>query len=545
MEQKESLGGTLIENTAIDIDEFTFSVGGNIDPSISGGLQITDDFFGLGVIGATLSSSDGLDNSLIISGDTSPLGIGVPGEVASLLGYIADSGISSYYLANSNGLANSSVDGSGNIITVFQSPTSYAISGANSALESAVITLEPATGIELQFGTAGSLTIDGDEGTAGQVLTSNGAGVAPTWGVGIGNIYTADGTITGAREVGGGGFAMSMIDFDGFTLSTGSGDIMSNSAQDNTLQAFRDAYVLADIVNITGSTTTNINGGNIVIEPSAGDLTLSTTALPSDIRINSGRDFFGEFEEQLILRNNAGDSYFSLDITGDTYRFGDLTGAGLGLEMSIDNGTGIFSFLEKDNGQEMLRLHSTDFQYILGDVNDDKNSTKLDIHDDNQTVKLGGLNSGVWEFIDVANSTFTWGDVNGDVGGYLMQFDSSTGTLTTANTNILTGRTATPTMDVSGAGTYTISDESVGLYYDPGTLAATADITLPANPIDGQEITIYFGGTITSGAVVTALTILPNTGHTILGAPPTDAYTSTILEYKFRDSTNQWYQSIL
>jgi hypothetical protein len=135
--------------------------------------------------------------------------------------------------------------------------------------------------------------------------------------------------------------------------------------------------------------------------------------------------------------------------------------------------------------------------------------------------------------------------VNGDVGGYLMQFDSSTGTLTTANTNILAGRTATPTMEVTGAGTYTIGDNTAGLYYDPGSLAATADITLPAAPIDGQEIEIYFGGTITTGTVVTALTILPNTGHTILGTLPTTALVSTVLEYKFRNSTNQWYQSIL
>jgi hypothetical protein len=541
------LGGTLVANTAIDIDEFSFSVGGQIDPNFTGWLQVTDDLFGLGVVGAVLQTSDTSDNSsLIVSGDISAFGIGNAGEVASFMAYLPDIGDTSYYLANSDGLMNTSTDGAGAVISVFQTPISYAIFAENAALESAGITVEADTGIELLFGTAGALLIDGDEGTAGQVLTSNGAGVAPTWGVGIGNIYTADGSLTGAREVGGAGFSMSMIDFDGLTLSTGSGDIMSNSAQDNTLQAFRDVYVLADTsVNVSGTIATNINGGSVVIAPNNGDITLDTTSLPSDIRLNSGKDIFTEFEGVYVLRNNAGDSYFSLDITGDTYRFGDLTGAGLGLEMSIDNGTGIFSFLEKDNGQEMLRLHSTDFQYILGDVNDDKNSTKLDIHDDNQTVKLGGLNSGVWEFIDVANSTFTWGDVNGDVGGFQINFNSATGTLTTAETNILAGRTATPTMEVTGAGTYTIGDNTAGLYYDPGSLAATADITLPAAPIDGQEIEIYFGGTITTGTVVTALTILPNTGHTILGTLPTTALVSTVLKYKFRNSTNQWYQSIL
>ena len=71
-------------------------------------------------------------------------------------------------------------------------------------------------------------------------------------------------------------------------------------------------------------------------------------------------------------------------------------------------------------------------------------------------------------------------------------------------------------IDTTTIGGIMIADNVGMLIYNPETLQALTTITMPPNPIDGQYLTISFGGTITSGTVVTALTILGNVGQTIL-----------------------------
>jgi hypothetical protein len=61
----------------------------------------------------------------------------------------------------------------------------------------------------------------------------------------------------------------------------------------------------------------------------------------------------------------------------------------------------------------------------------------------------------------------------------------------------------------------TISDFVQNFYVDPAATLAILVITMP-NPIDLQEVKISFGGTITLGAVVVALSIVGAGGDTIL-----------------------------
>jgi len=100
-------------------------------------------------------------------------------------------------------------------------------------------------------------------------------------------------------------------------------------------------------------------------------------------------------------------------------------------------------------------------------------------------------------------------------------------------------------VDTSG-GDVTINDGVRGLYYDPATIVAVATITMMANPVDGQEIIIPFGGTITSGTVITSVTFSPNTGQTIVYTPFSfgiNAGDTLMCKYKY--NTLQWYISLV
>ena len=62
----------------------------------------------------------------------------------------------------------------------------------------------------------------------------------------------------------------------------------------------------------------------------------------------------------------------------------------------------------------------------------------------------------------------------------------------------------------------TMNDGVETLIVNPSSVLATHTITLPPNPLRGQKLYILFGGTITSGPVVTTLSIIGNAGQTIL-----------------------------
>jgi hypothetical protein len=86
-----------------------------------------------------------------------------------------------------------------------------------------------------------------------------------------------------------------------------------------------------------------------------------------------------------------------------------------------------------------------------------------------------------------------------------------------------------------------IASQVRALYVNPSSAIASLTITMLASPVDGEEILISFGGTITSGTVVTSLTISGNSGQSILGgsfitsASAGDGYT-----LKWEASTNLW-----
>lgn len=82
----------------------------------------------------------------------------------------------------------------------------------------------------------------------------------------------------------------------------------------------------------------------------------------------------------------------------------------------------------------------------------------------------------------------------------------------------------------SGA-TVTIADDTTWLIVNPATTIAALNITMP-NPAKIRNLKISFGGTITSGDVVTAITMTPATGWAVVEAStPSNVEAGEVLEY--------------
>jgi hypothetical protein len=104
------------------------------------------------------------------------------------------------------------------------------------------------------------------------------------------------------------------------------------------------------------------------------------------------------------------------------------------------------------------------------------------------------------------------------------------------------GSTLTRQIITSGSsGTVTGSNYIVTI--DPAATLASYVLTMPASPTDLQTVEVDFGGTLTNGTIVTALTISPNSGQTILdNTPPTTATADNTLLYRYRASNTTWYR---
>lgn len=89
------------------------------------------------------------------------------------------------------------------------------------------------------------------------------------------------------------------------------------------------------------------------------------------------------------------------------------------------------------------------------------------------------------------------------------------------NTLIHTGAVAFDKSQYYTSGSTVTMDDNIRiLYINPPSTVASLDITMNPNPYDGQEVIIAFGGDMTSGIAISALTINGNTSQTILLATP-------------------------
>lgn len=93
-------------------------------------------------------------------------------------------------------------------------------------------------------------------------------------------------------------------------------------------------------------------------------------------------------------------------------------------------------------------------------------------------------------------------------------------------------------VNYTAGGNDTIPDNVSYYVYNPATSQSNATITLPPNPVDGQILYIFGGGTVTNGNVITSFTLNGN-GSTVIGDGANQLKVGKALELHYMN--NIWY----
>ncbi|GAB4052523.1 hypothetical protein [Spirosoma litoris] len=104
--------------------------------------------------------------------------------------------------------------------------------------------------------------------------------------------------------------------------------------------------------------------------------------------------------------------------------------------------------------------------------------------------------------------------------------------------------TLTTQTHVTGATkTLANADGPIQLIVNPAATLSALAVTFPATPFDGQVVTISAGGTMTTGTVVTALTVVANTGQGVLEptAPGSTAAGKSV-SYRYNLGLTKWFR---
>ena len=163
----------------------------------------------------------------------------------------------------------------------------------------------------------------------------------------------------------------------------------------------------------------------------------------------------------------------------------------------------------------------------------------------NSTAAFGSLISTAgaksWTFgyltnnVSQSNGSAIIVDSNNNVtlqsGGGAVQYTSFRGGVAYASSATITSGTSS-----------TIANAIIRTYINPASTIATYTLTLPSAPLDGTTVQIFGGGTITTGAVVTALTISPNSGQSIVGTSVTTLSVGPAIIYEYNSVNTSWYR---
>lgn len=86
----------------------------------------------------------------------------------------------------------------------------------------------------------------------------------------------------------------------------------------------------------------------------------------------------------------------------------------------------------------------------------------------------------------------------------------------------------------------TVGNSVSWLIVNPATLLSSLNVTLKANPVDRDEVEISFGGTITSGNVITTLNI---SGGSVVGNINfSNIQVGDVIRYRYNNNNTKWYQ---
>lgn len=197
----------------------------------------------------------------------------------------------------------------------------------------------------------------------------------------------------------------------------------------------------------------------------------------------------------------------------------------IGNDNSLNTIIGVGNTIGNDNGTSL----------IIGDNNTIADSVFFNI--------IGGEGHNV-----LSNYSYLYGSYSENVSGGGIVLGKGTDNLNRSNAFVAhidghvyhSGAYANKPTRYTGGGNHTIPDNVSVYIYDPASIQAGATITLPANPLDGQDLYIIGGGTITSGNVITGFTLDGN-GRTVIGDGSANLKVGKAYELHYCDENNIWY----
>ena len=169
------------------------------------------------------------------------------------------------------------------------------------------------------------------------------------------------------------------------------------------------------------------------------------------------------------------------------------------------------------------------------------------VSSDWQTIQYGYANPTVVDYLGYKSGDIIYNtrkDLFPDVLFWVCNSSGITNTKVPPVFTAITGSgTANGTQTISSGVSATIGDNTKTVFIDPGAALSKLVVTLPGNPVDGQEVRIVCGGTLYSGAVVSSLTINTNSSQAIIqSVAPAKASAGESFIYQYRSGIKKWYR---
>ena len=294
---------------------------------------------------------------------------------------------------------------------------------------------------------------------------------------------------------------------------------------------------IGDVDNYSGGIRFEVNPGtqDVAIRDNAGGTTNGTGIdvdfLNNKIELGTPYGFGGlvgqsidltsghiEIGDPLHSYNLAIGMYEDIDLSTSSIKEGDVANNynGFGSKLDVVNATfevrNIFSGFVTGSG---IRVDWNANNVVIGDV-------------------TGG---GIYESVNAGNSTWS------AIGGYGTKIFMDDGNKVTYLTNSVAYPTMKNSVPSSGS-SITLANNVRGYYINPSSTIATLTIKTPSTAsYDGEEMIVIFGGTITSGSVVTSLSYSSGSiGNIISSSLSTiNIPAGYCVHMKYSQSNNKWY----
>ena len=298
----------------------TFNVGTNLVLNVSGEISITQ------ALGHTLTPGSFVT---LVGVGTGILSYLTPAEVLTALGITGDT----IYTADGTLEENRTVTGAGNSLN-FTGIGGFTVFSTDVISLTATQALNMSSSLSTIINTPIlSLNINGDDGTAGDVLTADGLGgcswVAPAGGPGANTIYSANDVLVSNRVVGGAGFNLTFNNTGTSTFTSNTLTVIGSNTEINILSAIIDLvsggiglkFELGDVFFGLPSATTTPAGALIqAIATNTGEIDYTPYLFP--LTLGAGDDGKG------LVYDHGTTSFVMTPVADTNFAEDDLTFSG-------------------------------------------------------------------------------------------------------------------------------------------------------------------------------------------------------------------------